>query len=63
MADKLQEGDTIAIQGEVSAIHDDGRVTVRLVGFDYPITTRGEHLSLVTKKLGTKRKAKNDDLL
>ena len=25
-------------------------MTVRLHGFDYPITTRGEHLSLVQKR-------------
>ena len=30
MTAKLSEGDTIAMQGEVTMIHDDGRVTVRL---------------------------------
>jgi hypothetical protein len=30
MATKLSEGDTIAMQGEVSLVHDDGRVTVWL---------------------------------
>ena len=31
-------------------VNDDGRVTIRLVGYDVPITTRGEHRSLVAKK-------------
>jgi hypothetical protein len=29
MAAKLSEGDTIAMQGEVTHVHDDGKVTVR----------------------------------
>jgi hypothetical protein len=50
MAEKLREGDSIAMQGEVTRINDDGTVTVRLIGYDYAITTRGEHLSLMAKK-------------
>ena len=50
MAEKLREGDSIAMQGEVTRINDDGTVTVRLIGYDCAITTRGEHLSLVAKK-------------
>jgi hypothetical protein len=50
MAGKLSEGDTIAMQGEVTAVHEDGTVTVRLHGYSVPITTRSEHLSLVAKK-------------
>ena len=38
-----------AMQGEVTIIHDDGSVTVRLHGYGMPITTSGEHLSLVAK--------------
>ena len=37
------------MQGEVTLVHDDGRVSVRLHGFGTPITTRGEHLSLVAQ--------------
>ena len=44
MAAKLAEGDTIAMQGEVTMVHDDGSVTVRLHGYGVPITTTGEHL-------------------
>ena len=44
VAAKLSEGDTIAMQGEVTMVHDDGSVTVRLRGYDEPITTTGEHL-------------------
>ena len=44
MAAKLAEGDTIAMQGEVGMVHDDGSVTVWLHGYDEPITTTGEHL-------------------
>ena len=41
---KLAEGDTIAMQGEVTMVHDDGTITVLLHGYDLPITTTGEHL-------------------
>ena len=37
----LSEGDTITRQGEVTRVNDDGTVTVRLHGYDYPTTTRG----------------------
>jgi hypothetical protein len=46
----LQPNDTIAMQGEVSRINDNGTGTVRLHGFDYPLTTRAEHLNLVAKR-------------
>ena len=36
--------------GEVTLVHDDGAVTVRLHGFGTPITTSGEHLALVVKR-------------
>ncbi len=36
--------------GEVTLVHDDGTVTVRLHGYSVPITTTGEHLSLVAKR-------------
>ena len=41
MAAKL-EGDTITMQGEVTMVHDDGTITVRLQGCGGPITTTGE---------------------
>ena len=47
---KLGEGDTISMTGEVTIVHDDGTVTVRLHGYDIPLTTRGEHLALVVKR-------------
>ncbi len=50
MAARLSEGDTIAMEGEVTAVHEDGTVTVRLHGYSVPITTRGENLNLVAKK-------------
>jgi hypothetical protein len=50
MAAKLSEGDTISMTGEVTIVHDDGKVTVRLHGYDVPVTTRSEHLSLVAKR-------------
>ena len=53
---KLNKGDRVTLTGEVSKLHDDGRVTVRLVGFDDPITTRPEHLSLTSKYKAPKRK-------
>jgi hypothetical protein len=33
------------MSGEVSLVHDDGSVTLRLRGYDLPITTRGEYFS------------------
>ena len=50
MATKLAEGDTISMTGEVTAVHDDGTITVWLHGYSVPITTTGERLSLVAKK-------------
>ena len=48
---KLSVGDTVSMTGEVTHIHDEnGMVTIRLHGFATPITTRGEHLSLVARK-------------
>ena len=46
-ATKLSEGDTISVTGEVTLVHGDGTVTVRLHGYDVPLTRRGEHPSLV----------------
>jgi len=37
------------MQGEVTRVQDDGEVTIRLTGYDIPITTRGEHPNLVAK--------------
>ncbi|WP_292406221.1 hypothetical protein [Mesorhizobium sp.] len=42
---KLSEGDTITMTGEVTLVHDDGTVKVRLHGYDVPVTTRGERLA------------------
>ena len=56
MATKLAPGDTIAMQGEVTRINDDNTVTVHLHGFEYPITTCGEHLQLIEKKPGAKNR-------
>ena len=50
MAEKFGVGDSISMLGEITHVHDDGRITVRLIGYGVPITTRGEHLSLVAKK-------------
>ena len=50
MPAKLSEGDTVGMAGEVTIVHDDGSVTVRLHGFGTPIETSGEHLSLVAKR-------------
>ena len=38
MAVKLSEGDTITMTGEVTRMNDDGTVTVRLLGYDVPVT-------------------------
>ena len=49
MPEKLREGD-ISMQGEITHVHDNGTVTVRLHGFDYPLTVRAEHPSLIAKR-------------
>ena len=56
MATKLSEGDTVGMTGDVTLIHDDGTVTLRLHGYDYPLTVRAEHLSLIAKSSAPKRK-------
>ena len=50
MAAKLSEGDTIAMPFETTA------ASPRLHGFGTPITTTGEHLSLMAKKKAERRK-------
>ncbi len=30
--------------------HDDGKVTIRVQGYEYPLTIRAEHLSLIAKR-------------
>ena len=41
MPAKLSEGDTVGMAGEVTIVHDDGSVTVRLHGFGTPIDDVG----------------------
>ena len=50
MAPKLSAGDTIGMSGEVPIVHDDGNVTLRLNGYDFPVTTRPEFLTLIAKR-------------
>ena len=54
MAEKLREGDTIAIQGEVTMVHHYGCVTAWLHGYSVPVTTRGEHLNLIARRRGSR---------
>ena len=35
MENKLSEGDTVGLTGEVTLVHDDGTVTVHLHGYVY----------------------------
>ena len=56
MVAKLSEGDTVGLTARSSCI-DDGAVTIRPHGFDYPITLRGEHLSLIAKRRSKRRPA------
>ena len=50
MAMKLSEGDTVGMAGEVSLVHEDGSVTLRLRGYDLPVTTRPEFLTMIAKR-------------
>ena len=49
MEDKLKEGDSIAMQGEVTMVHTGGRITVWLHGYTVPLTIRSEHVTKTTK--------------
>jgi hypothetical protein len=59
MAERFQryfeEGDSVGLHGEITRIHDDGRVTIRVHGFDYPITVRSEHVNLTAKHRAQRR--------
>ncbi len=57
---KIIPGDTVSMQGEVSAVHDDGMVTVWLHGYSAPLTVRAEHLTLVAKKKQERAKPLRD---
>jgi hypothetical protein len=52
-ASKFSKGDEIAMTGTVTIVHDEAygrrQVTVRLRGFDYPLTVSDEHVDLVAK--------------
>src|SRR5262245_11502031 len=50
------EGDLVGMTGEVTRVDDDGTVTVRLRGLNYPVTTSGEHLSLFAKRQSAGRR-------
>jgi hypothetical protein len=60
MATRLSEGDTIAMQGEVWAVPEDGTVTVWLHGYSVPLTVRAEHSTLVAKKKQKREKPLRD---
>jgi len=47
----LKVGDSVSITGEVTIVHDNGTVTVRVLGLDYPVTIGTEHLSLIASRL------------
>ena len=55
-ANALGEGDSVSLAGEITHVLDDGRVTVRVHGFDYPITLRSEYVSLLAKRQSPKRR-------
>ena len=56
MAPKLSAGDTVGMTGEVTRVNDDGSVTLRLNGYDIPVTTRPEFLTLIAKLVPGRRK-------
>ena len=47
MAAKLSEGDTVGLFAEIPLVDDDG--------LDYPVTLRGEHLSLIARRRSKQR--------
>ena len=64
MAAKFTKGDEIAMRGTVTLVHEEEygrrRVTVRLEGFDYPLTVSDEYVDLVARaeKPAAKRPAR-----
>jgi hypothetical protein len=50
MATKRSAGDTIGMSGQVTRVNDDGTVTLRLNGYDFPVTTRPEFVTLISKQ-------------
>ena len=59
MAAKFSPGDEISMWGTVSIVHDEEhgrqRVTVRLRGYDSPITVEQEYVDLVARAEKPKR--------
>ena len=57
----LDEGDPVDLTGEMFVVHEDGTVTVRLRGYDYPLTLRASsaHLTAVAGAAGLLRRAAN----
>jgi hypothetical protein len=47
----LKVGDSVGMTGEVTIVHDDGSVTVRVLGIGSPVTIGTEHLSLIASRL------------
>jgi hypothetical protein len=48
MAKKISPGDTVKIEGRVSKIWPDGRISVWLRSLDYPVTVREDAISDVS---------------
>jgi hypothetical protein len=55
MPAKLSEGDTVGLTGEVTIVHDNRTVTVRVHGYGTPVTVGAEHLSLIAKRKAERR--------
>ena len=53
---ELEEGDSVGLTADVTRVHADGQVTVRVHGYGYPVTLRAEHLSLITRREPTSSK-------
>ena len=56
MSERFREGDGVALQGAVTLVHDDGHITVRVLGYDFAITLRAEHVNLTARYKAAKRK-------
>ena len=61
MPDKLREGDSISMQGEITRINDDGTVTSAAARLRHTNYELPEHLSLIAKRTPGRKKPLFDE--
>jgi hypothetical protein len=49
---KLIAGDAVIMRGEITQVHEDGRITVRLSGYGIPLTVERDHVERAEPRTG-----------